>query len=62
MQNIVDDETVKAVMQDGISQVDENLIIDGFECAFENDKRKLRVHCSVKNKKTEETIEIDNVF
>lgn len=62
MQNIIEDEIVKAAMQDGISQVDENLIIDDFECAFETQTRKLRVHFTAKNKATAETVTIDNVI
>ena len=62
MQNIVEDEVVKSVIQDGLSQVDENLIIDEFDCAFDATARKLRTHVKAVNKETAETIEIDSVF
>ena len=31
MANVVDNDVIRAEMQDGLSQVDENLIIDEFE-------------------------------
>ena len=62
MQNVIEDEVVKSVIQDGLSQVDENLVIDEFECAFEMETRKLRVHLTAKNRETEETVKIDKVF
>ena len=62
MQNVIENEVVKSVIQDGLSQVDENLIIDKFECAFDAEARRLRVHLTAKNKETEETVAIDNVF
>ena len=62
MANIVEDELIKAEMQDGLSQVDENLIIDNFECAFDKETRKLRAHFTANNKETDENIEVDQVF
>ena len=62
MANIIEDEIVKSVMQDGIEQVSENLVIDGFECAFEKDNRKLRVHFAAKNKESGEKTEINLVY
>lgn len=62
MAKIVEDDVIKAEMQDGLSQVDENLIIDNFETAFETDTRKLRVNFTAVNKETAETIEIKNVM
>lgn len=62
MANIVEDEVIKAEMQDGISQVDDNLTIEGFETAFEPETRKLRVYMEVKNRDSGETIEINNAW
>lgn len=62
MANVVENEIIKAEMQDGLSQVDENLIINNFETVFESDTRKLRVSFTAVNKKTAESIEINNVM
>lgn len=62
MQNIVSDEIVKAEIQNGLSQVDPDLMIDEFECAFDTTARKLRVHLTAKNKKTQEKTEINKVW
>ena len=62
MANIVDDEIIKAEMQDGLSQVDENLVIDDFETVFESETRKLRVHFVVVNKETTEKIDINETL
>lgn len=59
MANIVEDEVIKAEMQDGLSQVDENLVIDDFKCVYEKDNRKLKVSFTAVNKQTAETIEIN---
>ena len=58
MANIVEDEIIKAEMQDGLSQVDKNLVIENFETVFEQKDRKLRVHFRAVNKETSESIEI----
>lgn len=58
--NIVEDEVIKAEMQDGLSQVDENLVVDNFESAFDKSARKLRVCFTAVNKETDEAIEISN--
>lgn len=62
MANVIENEVIKAELQDGLSQVDENLIIDKFECAFEQETRILRVSLTAKNKETAETIEINEVL
>lgn len=62
MANIVEDDVIKAEMQDGLSQVDENLIIDGFKTVFESKTRKLRVSFTAVNRETAERIEINNVM
>lgn len=62
MANIVEDDVIKAEMQDGLSQVDENLIIDNFETVFESKTRKLRIGFTAVNKETAERIEINNVM
>ena len=59
MQNIVSDEVVKSIIQDGLTQVDENLEIDEFESAFDNVSRKLRIHCTVQDKESGEIMNID---
>ena len=62
MQEVVENSIIKAVLQDGISQVDENLTIDDFECVFDTTTRKLRIHLTVINSETDETLEIDNAM
>ena len=59
MANIVEDEVIKAEIQEGLSQVDENLIIGEFSTVFEQDTRKLRVFFTATNRITNETIEIN---
>ena len=58
--NIVEDEVIKAEMQDGLSQVDENLVVDNFESVFDKSARKLRVCFTAVHKETAEAIEISN--
>lgn len=62
MANILENEFIKAVLQDGATQVDENLIINECESAFDNATRKLRIYCKAVNKKTAETVELITVF
>ena len=62
MPNIVEDELVRAEIQDGLSQVDENLIVDEFECAYAAETRTLKVIATIKNKQTSETMEINEVW
>ena len=62
MADIVEDDVIKSVLQDGISQVDENLIIEEFESAFEKETRKLRTYIKAVNKETDEQVEINQVF
>lgn len=59
MTNIIEDEVIKAVLQDGLSQVDENLVINDFETVFESENRILRVNFTAVNKETAESIEIN---
>ena len=62
MAAVIEDEVIKAEMQEGLRQVDEDLVIDDFSTVFEKDTRKLRVHFTVVNKKNGETVEINNVY
>ena len=62
MANIVEDELIKAEIQDGLSQVDENLTIEKFESAFEKETRRLRTYVKIKDSATAETFEINNAF
>ena len=62
MADIVDNELLRSEFQDGISQVDENLIITELDSVFEKDTRTLRTYFKAVNKETDETIEIDNVL
>ena len=62
MANIIDDEVIKAEIQDGISQVDSNLIINDFATNFDPTTRRLRVYATVINKKTSETLTIEEVL
>lgn len=62
MANIIEDELIKAEMQDGISQVDANLVVENFETVYESDKRNLRVHFKAVNKETAESIEINETL
>lgn len=58
-QKQVDNEAVKFVVQEGLSQVDENLIIDKLSCDYDKTTRKLFVSCSVKNRNSGETFNVD---
>ena len=58
MQDVIESEIIEAILQDGISQVDENLTIDEFECDFDKKTRKLKVHFTVVNSETTEKIEM----
>lgn len=58
MANIIEDDVIKAEIQDGLSQVDENLIIDDFEAVFEQETRTLRVSFTAVNKETSEAVKI----
>ena len=62
MADIVDNEILKAEFQDGLSQVDENLVITEIDSVFEKDTRTLRTYFKAVNKETNETIEFNNVL
>lgn len=62
MADIVDNEILKAEFQDGLSQVDENLVITEIDSVFEQDTRTLRTYFKAVNKETDETIEFNNVL
>lgn len=62
MANIIDDEIIKAEMQDGLSQVDTNLVVENFATVYESDTRKLRVSFTATNKETAEKIEINETL
>ena len=59
---IIEDDVIKAELQDGISQVSDTLTIDEFESVYEKDTRKLRVHCTVKDSASGEMIEINKAW
>lgn len=59
MANIVTDEEIKDVLQDGLTQVDENLVIDEFDCVLDQKTRKMRIHLTVINSETAEEIELN---
>lgn len=62
MANIIEDDVIKAEIQDGLSQVDENLVIGDFETVFEKETRKLRVFFTAVNRETGETVEINETL
>ena len=62
MANIIEDEVIRAELQDGARQVDENLVIDDFESVFERGTRTLRTYCKAVNKETGETVELNNIW
>ena len=62
MTNIIEDEVIKAEIQDGISQVDNNLIINDMVINFDHATRKLRVDVSIFNKATSETLTIEEAL
>ena len=62
MADVVDNELLKSEFQDGISQVDDKLIITELDSVFESETRTLRTYFKVVNKETDEIIEIDNVM
>lgn len=59
MANIVTDEEIKDVLQDGLTQVDENLVIDEFDCVLDPKTRKMRIHLTAINSETAEEIELN---
>ena len=62
MANVVENEIIKAEMQDGLSQVDENLVIGDFETVFEQETRILRVFFTAINKETGEAVEMNETL
>ena len=62
MASIIENAVIKAEIQDGLSQVDENLVIGDFETVFEQETRKLRVFFTAENKETGETVEISETL
>lgn len=55
----VDNDIIKSEIQDGITQVDENLVIDDFESEYDKKTRKLKLKFTVINSETGETAEIE---
>ena len=55
----VEDDVIKAEMQDGVSQVDENLVVSDLETDFDSRTRKLQIHFTAANRETAENIEIN---
>ena len=62
MAEIVDNELLKSEFQDGLSQVDDNLIITELDSVFDSETRTLRTYFKAVNKESNEIIEIDNVL
>ncbi len=62
MASIVEDEVIKAEMQDGLSQVDSNLAISEFETDFDSISRTMRVYFKAINKETGETVTFNYVL
>ena len=62
MIDVVDNEILKAEFQDGLSQVDDNLVITELDSVFDKETRTLRTFFKAVNKETDETIEINNVL
>ena len=60
--NIVENDVIRAELQDGISQVDENLTIDEFESSFDKSTRKLKVHITVRESESGETMELSEIW
>lgn len=62
MADVVDNELLRSEFQDGISQVDDKLIITELDSVFESETRTLRTYFKAVNKETDEIIEIDKVM
>lgn len=62
MASIIEDEVIKAEIQDGLSQVDTNLLIRDFETAFDSTSRTLHIHFTAINKETSETVTMNEVL
>ena len=61
-QKNVDEDTVIAILQDGLDQISDTLVIDYLQCSFDKVVRKLHVDVTVKDEETGETIEITDVW
>ena len=55
----VDEDTVRIILQDGLSQISENLVIDALSVSYEKADRKLFVSCVVRDKETNETMTVE---
>lgn len=62
MVNVIDSDVVRAEIEDGLLQVDENLATDTFDCFYDKEKRKLSIVFTATNRETEQTIEINEVL
>lgn len=56
------DEEIKAELQDGASQVDENFVIDELTTDYDKQKRELYIHCTAVNHESEEEIVINELI
>lgn len=57
----IDEDIIRSEIQQGLSQVDENLTIEDFSCEFDETTRKLKVNFKAKNAKGE-TMEVSNAW
>ena len=57
MRKNIEEDVVRSEIQDGLSQVDENLILDEVVNDFDKDTRKLTTYFKATNTETEEVIE-----
>ena len=59
MADVIDDEIIKAVLQDGIEQVNSNLSIESYSFAYDKQSRELRGLISVVDRETAEALQVE---
>lgn len=58
----VEDDAIKAELQDGAYQVDENLTVDEVETDLDQKTRELHIYCTVINSESGERTELNEVW
>ena len=61
MNNFIDEDTIRAEILDGLTQVDDSFKIDEFTCIFDSENRALSVRFTATNS-SKESVEITEVW
>ena len=59
--NDMDENIIRSVIEEGVAQVDDSLIVTDFDSAYNKDTRKLNVFFTAK-KSNDETFEVSNTW